>query len=188
MSSHINTSVSLTIPGMTTKEELEFLYEIAIQVSLHAQLVELGTYLGRTLSILAFAARLRESQLLSIDNYSYDEKCSLDKVRNNLIGAGFEKELSSQKIILLDGDSRSKPNFIREIDFLFIDSHHFKSHFDAEMQTWLDSVKQGGFIVCHDYTSPTWLEMTAAIDGWFKNNNYQKLGFVRRLIAFKKLK
>ena len=140
--------------------------------------------------MLAFAAQAKQKRLLSIDNYSYDTKCSLAKVVANLNRVGFNPAISDGRIVLLESDSREKPvaPVVDQVSLLFVDSDHFRRQFDTEMQVWLDSVVPGGIVACHDYNSPTWLEMTGAIDQWLKNRHYRQIGLARRLIGFEKLK
>ena len=179
--------LGMTVPGLTRLEELTFLYDTAMQAIERSQFVELGTYLGRTLTVLAYVAQIKHSPLLSIDNYSYDNRCSLAQVRANLIEVGMEKSLEKGKIVLVDGDSRQRPGTLTDIGLLFVDSLHTRQHFDAEMNVWLGAVRQNGIVICHDYNSPTWLEMTGAINHWLINKHYERLGVARRLIAFRKL-
>lgn len=174
---------ALLIPGATFPNEVSFLYHMALRAPSYSTYVELGTYKGRTLTVLTYAAQNRRSKMVSIDNYQYEEdSCSLEEVRKNL-----EKNNLENSVRLIEGDSRQRPEDITSVGLLFVDSCHTKKHFDAEMLAWLDRVQKYGVVVCHDYNSPRWLEMTEAIDGWFKNKNYRYLGLERRMIAFQKL-
>jgi predicted O-methyltransferase YrrM len=179
--------LALAVPGMMREEELRFLWRLAMQAQAGSQFVELGTYLGRTLVVLGHVAQRRGKYLTSIDDYSYDERCSCAKVRENLIAAGLAAALDSAQIVLIEGDSRQKPAELVDIGLLFVDSDHFSTQFDQEMTAWLGSVRPGGVIVCHDYDSPTWLEMTGAIQRWLFTPQFARLGLVRRLIGFRKL-
>ena len=181
------TELALTVPGLMKLEELGFLYDTAMQATVGEYIVELGTYLGRTLTVLAYVSLVTHKKLISIDNYSYDARCSLGKVRANLISVGVGKQLDKGSIVLLNEDSRQRPDSVTNIGLLFVDSLHTRQHFDAEMTAWLGHVEIGGVIICHDYDSPTYLEMTGAIDHWLRTKRYQFLGTARRLIAFRKL-
>lgn len=178
---------ALSIDGLTTESELKFLYRLALEPSAGSQIVELGTFHGRSLLVLAHAARLKNIKLFSLDNYSYYKKCSLERTRNNLVERGFGKELDSSLIVLLERDSTDKPSEIEDVGLLFIDSKHTKEHFDTEMKVWLSSVPVGGIIACHDYDRFKPIEITRAIDGWFNNGKYQKIDHVRRMVGFRRL-
>lgn len=174
---------AMEIPGATFPKEVAFLYRMALDMPIYSTYVELGTYKGRTLTALAYAAKKRYATVISIDNYQYEEdSCSLAEVEENLM-----KNELEDLVQLIEGDSSDRPPHIDSVDLLFVDSCHTKEHFDKEMSAWLGCVQQYGIIICHDYNSPRWTEMTGAIDSWFKNKNYRYLGAERRMIAFQKL-
>ncbi|MGK2951701.1 MAG: hypothetical protein ACSLEZ_04835, partial [Thiobacillus sp.] len=52
---------AMSVPGATFPQEVAFLYRLARQAPKGAVLVELGTYLGRTLVALAAAAQERNA-------------------------------------------------------------------------------------------------------------------------------
>lgn len=177
----------MSVPGATFPQEVAFLYRLARTAPKGAVLVELGTYLGRTLVALAAAAQERNAAVVSVDNYTYPEPCSAEAVANNLRAVGLLGQADSPPIHLIEGDSRQRPDWLADINLLFVDSHHLRAHFDAEMEAWLGQVPIGGIVACHDYDSPTWLEMTSAIQHWLFTPQFDCLGCHRRLIAFRKV-
>ena len=143
---------AMDIPGATFPIEVTYLYRLALQAPRGTTFVELGSYKGRTLTALAYAAQERQAKLVSIDNYGYEEdSCSLLEVQQNLA----KNDLGETDYIrLIEGDSRQRPVEIANVGLLFVDSCHTKAHFDAEMSTWLEAVCKDGIIACHDFNSP----------------------------------
>ena len=178
---------AMEIEGATFPEEVRYVYQLARQGIHETFFVELGTYQGRTLSAIAHAANETKSIVVSIDNYQYDEpgsfSSSVEIVQNNLTIAGVPTHMDVRYV---DGDSRIVPDFVDVVGFLFVDSTHTRAHFNAEMEVWLPHVVPGGIIACHDYESPTWLEMTGVIKAWFDNKRFKYLGLGRRVIGYRK--
>lgn len=174
--------VALGIPGLVTEEELAFLATAAMQAPAGGEIVELGTYLGRTCSVLAHAAARRGALPWTIDDYSYKSPCDPVRVRKHLAAFGLAAHV-------LKADSRAVPEEIKQVAFLFVDSLHIATHFTAEMAAWLPYIVPGGIICCHDYVGTKWGQMQAVIDKHFRNANtaWQYLGQARSMVAFKRL-
>ena len=180
-------SEAMNIPGATTLDELKFLSNMVKKVgpepeSRQNRFVELGTFMGRSLAVIAHYAKQFNGYVYSFDDYQSNQKANLTKVRENMERLGLR-----DNVLTLSIDTKIRPKTMINIDFLFVDTTHTKEHFDIEMSQWLPVVRRDGIIVCHDYNSPRWVEMTGAIDSWFRNKNFKFLGQERRMIAFQKL-
>jgi len=177
---------AMSIPGASFPAELGWLYQLAMQAPAGMWFVELGTYCGRSLGVIAAAAAHRRGHVLSIDNYDPFDCQPRGRtpkvVRTHLEEVG----LWDKHITLLQGDSRERPPDIDEVGMLFVDSEHTQIHFDAEMRAWLPYVVPAGIVACHDYNSPRWLEMTVAIQHWLFTSAFEHLGCERRTIAFRR--
>jgi hypothetical protein len=179
----------MRIPGQTTRAEVEFLHKVACFAPLAGAFVELGTYHGRTAAALCWATPWREA-IVTIDDYSCREGTgehpTPEGVLENLAGID-DKQRSlrgTRKARVLRGDTRFVPKGTDAVSLLFVDSEHTRAQFDAELAVWLPLVVARGIVVCHDYGSPTWLEMTEAITSWL--GGWERIGLVRRMIAFRR--
>lgn len=167
---------ALTISGLTTREELEFLYKL-VKLAPAGWIVELGSFRGRSGFILCTAAK-PGSQVLLIDNFSHHDYTDKELLRTNLFEMGYTP-------LIVDGDSSVIPPFFprdASVGLLFIDSEHTKGHYNAECDAWLPRVVSGGIVASHDYGGPHCPEITAAIDSQMKP--FKKIRLVRRLIAY----
>jgi len=170
----------MRIPGQTTASELQFLVHLAGIAPLGGRIVELGTYHGRTAAALCLGGGA--ANVITIDDYSCREATGGSRptptsVRGNLAALNYAAQV-------VCGDSRIVPPGIDRVTLLYVDSEHTRVQFDAEMAAWLPHVVSGGIVACHDYDSPTWLEMTGAVSAWLGRWGY--IGLVRRMIAFRR--
>lgn len=186
------------IPGRCWPEELAFLHQLALTAPPGLPMVELGTFQGRTAAILCAVAQETGSEVVTIDNYIHDgaftgnykalandpdygqspEKYA-QLTRENLAKLGFQARV-------IVGDSAVVPQGIEEVGLLFIDSEHARERFNAECDAWLPLIVKGGILACHDYKQPDWPVMTPAIDDRIGENEWERLGLVNWLVAFRK--
>lgn len=165
------------IHGLITEAEAGFLFRAAASATPGGDFVELGTYLGRSCSVLCHASARWGRIPWTIDDYSYKNPCSPETTSKNLRRAGLNAHV-------IRGDSRKVPAEIKTVSMLFVDSLHLPDHFNAECDAWLPLVIKGGVVVCHDYEHTKWHEMKPAIDARFRK--WEKVGQETSMIAFRK--
>lgn len=172
--------VGMAMPGLITESEVRWLAELCGKAPRKGVVwVELGVFLGRSLSALCVCAGA-DVGVVGIDNWTYHVSCSEEAVRQGLERHGLAARL-------VTGDTKIVPDGIERVGFLHVDSHHVAKQFNAEMAAWLPLVPVGGIVACHDYESPRWVEMRPAIDATFRAG-WERLGIVRRMIAFKRMR
>jgi len=182
---------ALSVGGICSEEELEFLHKLGLSAPRGEMFVELGTYQGRTAAILCGAAEVISSQVVTIDSYGAEthDDPSLEaeeyalKVKNTLADLGFYP-----RVII--GDSAVVPDDIHSIGLLFIDTEHTRERLYKELDVWLPLLVQDGILAFHDYNEPgTKAIMTPAIDERIRNkpNEWECLGIARWLIGFRRL-
>jgi len=171
--------VAEKITGLTTTEEAEFIFRCATQSVAGGEFVELGTYLGRSCSVLCHVAAGRGLIPTTIDNYLYRLENNAHETWRNLVAYGLNANV-------IHGYTTDIPDGVKAVSVLFVDSTHTAEHFAKEMAAWLPLVKKGGVVICHDYSSPEWPEMRPAIDSQFARG-WKALGTSGRAIGFKRL-
>lgn len=190
---------AMKIPGRCWSEELAFLYQLACMAPPNSSMVELGTFQGRTAAMLCAAAQKKVgSEVFTIDNYVHDgaftgnykavaedpdygksPKEYAELTYQNLAKLGFQP-----RVII--GDSATVLKEVEKVGLLFVDSEHTRRRFDFECGVWLPLIIEGGILACHDYKQPEWPWMTRAIDDRIEEEEWEPLGLVKWLVAFKK--
>jgi hypothetical protein len=171
-------NVGMAMPGLITEGEVRWLAELCAKAPRKdVTWVELGVFLGRSLSVLCVMSG-GEVPVVGVDNWSYRVDCSEKAVRDGLARHNLTARLVSS-------DSKVVPTGVERVGLLHVDSHHVAAQFNVEMDAWMGLVPKGGIIVCHDYASPRWLEMKPVIDTRFRTG-WERLGLVRRMIAFRR--
>jgi predicted O-methyltransferase YrrM len=156
------------IPGWLRDEQAERLWDVASRVPQGGQIVEIGSYQGRSTIVLARAAAETVS-VLAIDPHAGNDRSP--GVREGSPAEGqrdhvaFEENLRSRGLTERVRHIRSPSQTAHEdvegdIDFLFVDgSHRYREALD-DLRHWGARVRSGGTMCVHDtYTS---LFVTAA--------------------------
>lgn len=171
--------VANKITGLISDDEIRFLYNTAKLANPIGEFVELGTYQGRSCSVLCHVAAQYGKIPYTIDNYKYKLLAKPNITLHNLGAFGLSARI-------LEQDTRKAVDTIKQVSVLYVDSDHFAKQFNAEMDTWLPLLVDGGIIICHDYGAE-WKEMKPAIDARLAIG-FGRVGLVERMIAFRKLK
>ena len=146
------------IPGWLTKNEASFLYNTAKKISKKENIVEIGSWKGRSTVALGLGAKdglnakiyavdphkdTTEHKQWSGENNKYDTySIFLRNIQRGGVGKYVEPlRMTSKKA----SDSFKKP-----VSFLFIDgSHHFKD-VKLDYELWFPKLVNGGFVAFHD--------------------------------------
>ena len=169
-------AMALSIHGLCSEEEVQFLYGLALSAPMGLTFVELGTYQGRTAAVLCAAASETDSQVITISNVPEEG------VEDRLSGLGFYP-----RVVI--GDSAVIPNNVHRISLLFIDSEHTRERLYKELDAWLPLLVEGGILAFHDYNENGHGKvMTPAIDERINNktDECEYLGLARWLIGFRR--
>jgi predicted O-methyltransferase YrrM len=181
------------IPGWLQDEQAERLWDVAARVPQGGQIVEIGSYRGRSTVVLARAAAETVS-VFSIDPHDGNERAPgvwegspADGQRDH---AAFEENLRSRGLIERVHHIRSPSRAAHEgvkgdIDFLYVDgSHRYREALD-DFRFWGGRVREGGTMCVHDtYTS---LFVTAAtFRGVALSGRWRYVGRDRSLVEYRR--
>jgi predicted O-methyltransferase YrrM len=153
-------------PGFMPDDEAHALYAAAVGAAEYGDLVEIGTYQGKSAILLAAAARTRDRMLLTVDHHRGSEEHqpgweyhdpdlvdpavglidTLPLARHSLALAGVE-----DSVVLLVGRSADvAQRWHGQAGFVFIDGGHTDEAAQADYEGWAPKVAPGGVLAIHD--------------------------------------
>lgn len=130
-----------------------------------AHFVEIGTFLGRSLSYLAVEI-INSGKNIRLDAVDTWEGSPLEpfqqeqnEVMNKTLYDDFLKNIEPVKnhinVVKSDSVEASKLYEDESLDFIFIDASHHYEFVKADIQAWYPKLKKGGYIGGHDYDPPS---------------------------------
>lgn len=185
-----------SIDGWLTKAEAIGLYETAASLPDNAQILEIGSWKGK--STVVIASGLRSGRIYALDPFDASGESGSAEIYAK--GKGelplveqFKDNLSKRgllgKIVIKKGYSADFKGQFKNLDFLFIDGDHSVEGCSFDFKTFGGSVKTGGFLAFHDYDAkradlgPTWTveNLVKAAKDWELVGQYDSLIVFRRV-------
>lgn len=149
--------IASEIPGQTWNSELAWLYDNLRGSRRH---VEIGTYAGRSLFVVAQA--MESGELFSVDDRRADHRGipveMLEEFTNAVIEQCPEEVLVTK---LVARSFEAAPTIEQMVDSVFIDADHSFESVVIDIETWLPKIQSGGIICGHDYWPNHWGVMEA---------------------------
>lgn len=164
------------IPGWTTPCMFACYEEIVREAKDGDTIVEVGTFLGRSLCYLCYQIKLhgKPVKVLSVDLFPdkipYQDgviRCdcladgSLSIVRANVMQGGFQGMVK-----FIRGDSANAAMRVEDesVFAVYLDGNHTRGGVSRDIHAWLPKVKRGGILAGHDYGSPGHEGVKQAVD------------------------
>ena len=123
-------------------------------------LVEVGCFLGKSLSFVLEACRTRAITVYAVDHW---KSCPLDQFKENLQRLGATAQV---KILHSDSVEASQQFADESVDIMMLDSDHRYEPTLREIEAWWPKIKLGGTFLAHDY-SRCWAGVVQAINERF---------------------
>jgi predicted O-methyltransferase YrrM len=155
--------VSLSIPGMISPRSGQFLYTLCYMQEVQGDVVEIGSWQGRSTSFLARAVKNSgNGALYAIDHF----KGNAGKVKYYVVGSrdlsdlktNFTSHMSriglSDAVKLMDMPNEAAEKALREIKirFLFIDGDHTRSGVERDIRLFFPKLIPGALVVFDDFS------------------------------------
>lgn len=156
-------------PGFMPKDEGARLYSLArgVQADTKHPIVELGTYCGKSTLLLAYAAKLSNSVVITVDHHNgseenyppfpyFDDRLvnsntgkldTLSTFRDTMRMAGLEEQ-----VLAVVGNSKTYCEFFPDqgASMIFIDAGHGSLEAWMDFINWIPKLKAGGLVAIHD--------------------------------------
>jgi hypothetical protein len=120
----------------------EYLYELSKATQGTGEVVEIGTYIGRSTIALAFAQKEKGGR--PIHTIDIDRHPQLDE---NLRKAGVDEFVH----VTVEPSTDAAEKWDKPIELLWIDADHSRVGLKADIEAWRDHVIEGGLVAFHDY-------------------------------------
>lgn len=160
------------VPGFMVPGQEEFLFNTVSQLPEDAVIVEIGSFMGRSTTAMAYACKGTCRRIYAIDSFRGN---SIDFIsgqsgvewKNPTFRRDFEANLERngvrKYVTPLCGFSNQVSHlWSTEIDFLFVDGSHVYRDVIADFDNFYPWVKPGGLLGFHDVT-PDW---EGPFDAW----------------------
>ena len=186
--------MALTIPGMVTPESGKFLYALCYMQDLKGDVVEIGSWQGRSTTFLARAVKESENgKFYAIDHFKgnpgkeqfYKVNGSVNRLKDN-----FLENISSFGLIdvvnLLDMANTEAADRLKEttIRFLFIDGDHSKEGVQKDIHLFFPMLTKGSIVVFDDYFDG-FSGLLDAVDEIFNSYDVERFFYYRHTLVIK---
>lgn len=174
-----------SIEGWLLASEGKWLFNAVRLLPRHANIVEIGSYKGRSTSCLALACKEGEKRIFAIDSFdggpNLPKADSLPNFRENMKRLGLSDYV--EPIVGLSGEVAKTWN--KPIHFLFVDGSHLYEDVLADFAGFFPHVLPGGVVAFHDVINESWPGVGKAwresIEHQLKETGYcDSLGYGRK--------
>ncbi len=187
-------TMSLAIPGMITPEAGKFLFTLCYMQDLKGDVVEIGSWQGRSSSFLARAVKeSKNGNFYAIDhsegNKGKEEFYTVDGSLNNL-KENFRENLSKfglmDTVNLLDMVNTDASIQLKDktIRFLFIDGDYTKDGVTKDIELFFPKLKKGSIVVFDDYFEG-FNGLLEAVDEVFEKYSFERVFYFRHTLVIK---
>ena len=182
-----NKTNELTALSALMPNECEVLFSLCADVPKDGLVVEVGSQLGRSSSLIEQAKKLRGYRSLHIDPYTDQPEYAKGWVEMMLKVNGKDHAFTLLCMRTEQAEWYLSKLCDEGIDLAFIDGDHLYDAVRIDMALVASRVKSGGFLAAHDYTRPEYPGVQKAIDeftalgGWKFWGKYEALGVWQRL-------
>lgn len=186
--------ISLKIPGMITSDAGKFLFSLCYMQEIMGDVVEIGSWQGRSTSFLARAVKeSKNGNFYAIDHFKgnrgkeslYAVDGKLDDLKENfntnMKMFGLNKIVNLLDMVNHEAARKLEDNSVR---FLFIDGDHTKLGISKDIELFFPKLKKNSIVVFDDYFEgfPGLIE---AVDEAIKKYNFSRVFYHRHTLIVK---
>ena len=174
-----------SIEGAFSPEEGKILFNKAMVCGKNSNIVEIGSYLGKSSSILGQVAKYKNHNLTCIDPFVDGH----GDIKRGDMEQAFRANMDSLNLdyeLLVMRSKEASEIYKKKIDLTLIDGDHYESGVSLDIQLWLPKIKVGGYALFHDYGGEGWTGVKIAVDRISKEE-FMCDGLQQTLIAYKRI-
>ena len=177
--------ISTSIPGMISPKSGQFLYTMCYMQQLKGDVVEIGSWQGRSTSFLARAvSNSLNGTFYAVDHfkgnvgkenfYVVNEK-DLSDLENNFL-SNMERVGLSDSVRLLNMPNEQAEQEIGDINirFLFIDGDHTKNGVEKDIELFFPKLMPGSIVVFDDF-SKVFSGLVEAVDALIAEREFSRI-------------
>jgi predicted O-methyltransferase YrrM len=185
-----------SVDGWLTEAEGQALYYLAYTLPKHSNIVELGSYMGKSSIMLAGGledSERKNTKLYCIDLFkiaandtelnTYASGDIRLKFLKNIRYAGIDKRIEA---IVSDTKSASAV-WTKSIELLFIDADHTYDGVKADYENWEPFLNVGCYIAFHD-ANGSWESVTKLVNEVMSSGKFEHITSVDSLVYARKIK
>lgn len=154
---------SESIEGAFSPEEGKILFNKAMVCEKGANMVEIGSYLGKSSSILGQVAAYRGHNLTCIDPFVDGHGAIKAKDMEKAFRSNMSRFNLDYKLLVMTSQKAGEI-YDKEIGLILVDGNHLEAGVSLDIELWLPKVKIGGYALFHDYGGTGWTGVKAAVD------------------------
>lgn len=190
------------VDDMGSFPERGFLFQLASDLPVDANVVEVGSWMGASTCFIAAGLKGSSAKVYAVDNFAGQSTCGEDAAwyqrHFDALGASSTLDIFKANFAALGLSARSEPvvsdsvaaaraleRLRGSIDFIFIDGDHSYEGCRADIEAWTPFVRKGGVMAFHDFGSRA-SGVTQAIFEAVKAQHFAEVvGVANTIIAFK---
>jgi Predicted O-methyltransferase len=173
------------VRGWLSIEEGLLLQELAKQVCDSAQIVEIGSFQGRSAICLASGISGNGTKVHSVDPHfgieAYGKKDSFDRLQENIKARKLDTHV---EYIIKESLAAANQWEKKNIGLLFIDALHDYDNVKADFESWSKYILDGGYLLFHDSVQSGVNKLLLEILS--TENSFEPLGLRDSLFVFQK--
>lgn len=179
------------IPGWLQLDQAKCLHEFAMLAPI-PNYVEIGTYAGRSASVIANVAKERNGYLMCFDFFMRNHKLwGTDDV---IIPDGLvyfrdamEKQGVLDRIITIRGNTENTLPMTKGVfGMVYVDGGHIEKYLSRDLEWVYQHTIPGGYIICHDYTNKDWPDVRICVDNFLAYNHLKIVKQVGSMVVIKR--
>ncbi len=177
--------ISTSIPGMISPKSGQLLYTMCYMQELIGDVVEIGSWQGRSTSFLARAVSSSQNGTfyavdhfqgnLGKENFYIVGNNDLSDLENNFL-SNMERIGLADSVRLLNMTNEQAEKEIREINirFLFIDGDHTREGVEKDIELFFPKLMPGSIVVFDDF-SKSFSGLVEAVDALIAKREFSKI-------------